>query len=261
MTETMKTINPYRLVLQFLVRRIRWDLDWRSWSSRRALARLKDSHAGKKAVILCNGPSLLKTDFHEISETGVFSFGLNKINLLFDTTSFRPDCVVSVNGHVIAQNQVFFNETALPIFLDWTARRIVKKRSNVIFLHSIYFPEFAEDCSLSVFQGFTVTYVAMQLAYHLGFRAVALVGCDHSFAQKGRPNEAVIAGIHDPSHFHPKYFADGMTWNLPDLRSSELYYLLARHRYEENGRKLYNCTVGGELEVLPRCSLEQYLAD
>jgi hypothetical protein len=109
-------------------------------------------------------------------------------------------------------------------------------------------------------KGYTVTYVAMQLAFHMGFRTVALVGCDHSFSQKGRPNEAVVAGRHDPSHFHPKYFADGATWNLPDLRSSEFYYSLARDRYEENGRKLYNCTAGGNLELLPRRALEQFVA-
>jgi hypothetical protein len=137
----------------------------------------------------------------------------------------------------------------------------VRKRANVVFLHSVQYPSFAEDCRMSVFQGFTVTYVAMQIAFHLGFRAVGLVGCDHNFAQKGKPNEAVVAGHHDPSHFHPKYFADGATWNLPDLRSSEFYYLMANDRYEENGRKLFNCTTGGALEVLPRRTLKQFLAE
>jgi hypothetical protein len=259
--ETMKTVNPYRVAKQLVCGRIRWDLDWRSWSSRRALTRLRGVHAGGKAVILCNGPSLLRTDFQAINKAGLFTFGLNKINLLFETSVFRPSCVVAVNDHVIEQNRDFFNETLLPLFLDSAARKWIKKRDNVVFLHSVHYPSFAEDCRVSVFQGSTVTYVAMQLAFHMGFRAVGLVGCDHNFAQKGRPNEAVVAGRHDASHFHPKYFADGATWNLPDLRSSEFYYLMAKDRYEENGRRLYNCTAGGDLEVLPRLTLEQFLTE
>jgi hypothetical protein len=36
---------------------------------------------------------------------------------------------------------------------------------------------------------------------------------------------------------------------------------MARDHYEENGRRLYNCTAGGDLEVLPRLTLEQFLAE
>ena len=257
----MKTLNPYRVARRLLCDRIRWDLDWRAWSSRIALARSRGAHAGAKAVILCNGPSLLRVDFRAISEAGLFTFGLNKINLLFESNAFRPSCVVAVNGHVIEQNRDFFNETLLPLYLDSGGRKWIRKRTNVVFLHSALFSSFAEDCSMSIYQGQTVTYVAMQLAFHLGFRSIALVGCDHSFAQKGKPNEAVVAGRTDPNHFHPKYFADGVTWNLPDLRASEFYYLMAKDHFEANGRELYNCTAGGALEVLPRLSLEQFLGE
>jgi hypothetical protein len=124
----MKTVNPYRVAKQLVFERIRWDLDWRSWSSRKALAKLRGVHAGGKAIILCNGPSLLQTDFRAITEAGLFTFGLNKINLLFETSSFRPSCVVAVNDHVIEQNRDFYNETLLSLFLDSVARRWVKKR-------------------------------------------------------------------------------------------------------------------------------------
>jgi len=159
---------------------------------------------------------------------GVFTIGLNKINLLFDKTDFRPSCVVAVNRFVIEQNRDFFSTTDIPIFVSHVGRDLLPTRPNVAFLHSIFFPIFARDCSVSVPEIATVTYTAMQLAFHMGFRDVALVGCDHNFATKGQANKVVSSGKEDPNHFDPRYFSGGQKWQLPDLAMSELGYALAR---------------------------------
>jgi len=210
-------------------------------------------------VVLCNGPSLLKVDFDLLQRSGVFCFGLNKINLLFDKTPFRPSCVVAVNPLVLEQNASFYNQTDLPIFLDSHASRFVRGRNNVGFLHSNVFPIFARDCSLSLFQGYTVTYVALELAFHMGFRQVALVGADHNFAVKGAANKTVVSGEKDESHFDPNYFAGGMKWQLPDLFQSEVAYTMARDMYAAYGGRVVNATKGGNLEVFSREQLFQFL--
>lgn len=253
------TLNPYRLAAGFLRRRLAWDLSPQSWRSRRVLRSWRDRHAGEPAVILCNGPSLLKVDFDALAASGAFCFGLNKINLLFERTSFRPHCVVAVNPHVIEQNAAFYDETTLPLFLDSVAAGRVKPRDNVAFLHSSAFPRFARDCSVSVWQGYTVTFVAMQLAFHMGFRRVALVGADHSFATKGPANQTVVAGERDESHFDPRYFAGGVKWQLPDLFQSEVAYTMARDMYRAFGGEVLNCTEGGQLEVFDRMPLARFL--
>jgi len=253
------TLNPYRLAAGFLLRRLQWDLNLQSWRSRSVLRGWKDRHPGAKAVILCNGPSLLKVDFDLLQGQGVFCFGLNKINLLFDKTSFRPHCVVAVNRLVLEQNAAFYNQTDLPLFLDSGATPLVKGRPNVAFLHSNVFPIFARDCSMSLFQGFTVTYVAMQLAFHMGFRQVALVGADHNFATKGAANKTVVSGEKDESHFDPSYFAGGMKWQLPDLFQSEVAYTMARDMYAAYGGSVVNATEGGKLEVFERRSFSTFL--
>jgi hypothetical protein len=93
----------------------------------------------------------------------------------------------------------------------------------------------------------------------MGFKQVALVGCDHSFISKGPANKIVTAGGTDPNHFHPKYFADGLEWQLPDLAGSEIHYETAKETYELFNRKIINCTDGGKLEIFPRESLENFL--
>jgi hypothetical protein len=115
--------------------------------------------------------------------------------------------------------------------------------------------------TVSLNQGYTVTCVAMQLALHMGFSEVALIGCDHNFAVKGPANAEVRAEGVDRSHFDPRYFSNGQKWNLPDLTASEYYYAQAASVYARLGRKLWNCTEGGCLELLPRCSLAEFLRD
>lgn len=252
------TVNPYIQAAAEVIRRISWDLTLESWRSRRKLRGWHDRFQGGKAVILCNGPSLLKTDFAALN--AVFTFGLNKINLLFHQTDFRPSCIVAVNPYVIEQNAEFFNQTAVPLFIDSRSRRYLRARESVSFLHSTGLKRFARDCSMSVYQGHTVTFVAMQLAIHMGFREIALVGCDHNFATKGLANQVVTSGETDPNHFDPNYFAGGVKWELPDLVQSEISYLLAGQVVEALGGRIVNCTEGGKLENFPRMPLSEFLS-
>lgn len=263
MTDT--TINPYRRIFSSVLEsipdvidRMAWDVRPASRRSRRALRSVRSKYSGQTAVIMCNGPSLNKVDFQLLN--GVFTFGLNKINLLFERTDFRPDAIVSINRHVIEQNRDFFSKTDIPLFLSSKSEKLVVTGENVIYLHTAHQKKFATDVSMSVAEGGTVTYVALQLAFHLGFQRVGLVGCDHSFASAGRANSSIIAGAVDKDHFDPRYFSNGVTWQLPDLDSSEIAYILARSAFAAAGRELVNCTVGGRLDVFPRRTLCEFIA-
>jgi hypothetical protein len=251
------TVNPYRYAMYEIWNRLRWDLNPNSWSSRAKLTAYKDKYRNQKAVILCNGPSLMKSDFKLLDN--VFTFGLNKINLLFESNDFRPSCIVAINYLVLEQNSLFYNQTDIPLFLDSYATRYVRTRKNTIFLHTSLQQKFAKDCSVSIYHGFTVTFTALQLAFHMGFREVALVGCDHNFAAKGMPNVAVVAVEKDANHFDSRYFSNGAKWQLPDLLQSEVSYRIARDIYELEGRRVVNATKGGKLEILQRQDLEEFV--
>jgi len=258
--EPKATINPYRSAVGLILFRILWDIHPYSWVSRKRIKTWKDRFLGQKAVILCNGPSLNRVNFDDLAASGTFTFGLNKINLLLKRINFRPSVIVAVNPYVIEQNAEFYNRTDIPLFLDSKGGKRVRFRNNVHFLHSADSSgSFAKDCSISINQGHTVTYVAMQLAFHMGFKEVALAGCDHTFATKGPANKTVIAGKEDPNHFDPNYFADGVKWQLPDITASELHYEVARDTFERHGRKIINCTEGGKLEIFTRQPLSEFL--
>jgi hypothetical protein len=106
-----------------------------------------------------------------------------------------------------------------------------------------------------------VTFVALQLAYHMGFREVILLGLDHRFSAKGRPNRVAIRpDSPDRDHFHPDYFPKGARWQLPDLRRSELAYAEARTAFENDGRRIVDATPDGGCTVFERRDLQQLFA-
>lgn len=251
------TANPYRYGAFEIWNRMKWDFNPESWRSRKTLKNLKNKYAGQKAVIACNGPSLLKSDLRLINNT--FVFGLNKIYLLFDKSDFRPSCIVAVNPYVIEQSRDFYNSTNIRLFLNSSSFDQVSSRDNVTFLHLTMQSKFAKDCSMSIQTGYTVTFVAMQLAFHMGFSNVALIGCDHNFFTKGPANTLVISSEKDENHFDPNYFSQGVNWQLPDLVKSEMFYCLAKDVFEAHGRKIFNCTSGGKLEIYPRLDLKSWI--
>jgi hypothetical protein len=223
---------------------------WRRASIQR-LAGLKDSQRGKRAFIVGNGPSLARTDINKLKNEK--TFGMNRVFLAFPAWGFQTSYFVCVNDLVIEQSAPEIAPLKIPKFLSWRSRRFIRPDQQTIFLHSTYErPAFARDSRGRLWEGATVTYVALQLAFHMGFDAVILVGVDHSYSSKGKPNTTVVSQAADADHFDPRYFGQGFRWQLPDLEASERAYKMARQAFEEDGRQVLDATVGGHLTVFPK---------
>lgn len=227
---------------------------WRRESIRR-LAGLREVHSLERAFIIGNGPSLQNTDLSRLR--GEFTFGLNRIYLMFPKLGFPTSCLVSVNDLVIEQCRGEMDALEIPRFLSWRSRRFYPASEALAslptFLYTTYDgPIFGRDARWRLWEGATVTYVALQLAFHMGFRQVILIGVDHNFASKGEANRTVVSEGDDPNHFSPQYFGKGFRWQLPDLDTSEQGYEMARQAYTAAGRQVLDGTVGGKLTVFPK---------
>jgi len=223
------------------------------WSkSLHALRQYENIHRGKRCFILGNGPSLRQTDLSKLR--GEYTFGLNHIYLLFPELGFTTNYLVSVNDLVLEQCAAEMINLDLPKFFTWRARRWFRDDPKVAFLDTDFTgdEDFSTRITHRVFEGFTVTYVALQLAYHMGFSQAILVGVDHNFVTQGPANQAIISQGDDPNHFAPNYFGKGFKWQLPDLEGSERAYRMAHQAYTRDGRKVFDATVGGKLTIFPK---------
>ncbi|MBN2044473.1 MAG: DUF115 domain-containing protein [Anaerolineales bacterium] len=229
---------------------------WRRFSIQQ-LGAYQDKHKGERCVIIGNGPSLKHTDVSKIKDE--YTFGMNRIYLAFPEWGFETSYFVSINDLVIEQCAGEIRALRMPKFLSWHSHPHIAPAADLMFLYTTYYdPKFATDVRGRLWEGATVTYVAMQLAYYMGFEEVVLIGVDHSFKQKGEPNKTVISEGDDESHFDPKYFGKGFRWQLPDLETSELAYRRARQVYEAAGRRIVDATVGGKLDVFPKVEFDSY---
>jgi hypothetical protein len=227
-------------------------IDKRWAESTHRLEQLENMHAGQRCFIIGNGPSLRRTDLTKLR--GEFTFGVNRIYLLFPELGFTTTYLVAVNDLVLEQCAQEMQNLSLPKFFTWRARRWFKPAMDLTYLDTDFTGE--EDFSASLtgrmFEGFTVTYVALQLAYHMGFNEAILIGVDHNFVTQGAANQAIVSEGDDPNHFTANYFGKGFKWQLPDLAGSERAYKLAFAAYARAGRKVLDATIGGKLTVFPK---------
>jgi len=257
------------------------------------LSAFRGKHAGERCVIMGNGPSLNQTDLSLLKNETVF--GCNGVFLLFDRIDWRPAYYACVDSRVLpdwseeigamlkAQPEMtgFF-----PVRLSDHAggeaprptRSLINDQANVLFFNERIptmanppWSMFSPDPGAYLIQPHTVTITMLQLAAYMGFSEIFLVGCDNAYklteTVEHDGGEATRARVgltstrdDDPNHFDPRYFGSGRRWHVPNLRAMVAQYEQARVALEAQGVRVFNATVGGELEVFERITLKDALA-
>ena len=241
----------YRDRLLPRVETVTYGLSERGRESRGRLNELFNRYTGERCFIIGNGPSIAKTDVSRLRSE--HTFGLNRGYLLFDRIGAPTTFLVAVNRHVVDQFGAELLSAGPPVFVGWRSHRDLPQSSRVIYIRRAPRSAFGRNLTRDgASEGPTVTYMALQLAYHMGFREVILIGVDHSFVSTGPPNLLVTSSGDDPNHFDARYFGAGVRWQLPDLHASDIVYRRAKEAYEAGGRRILDATVGGKLTVFDK---------
>jgi len=232
---------------------------------REKLNTYKNKFKGQRCFIVGNGPSLNKIDLNLLKKE--YSFAVNGIFYKTDEMGYKPTFYVVEDQAVLRDNLDRINDYICDHSFfpsHYKSRLNIRDDMNFVDLdlgfyrefHPYYCkPRFSQDCSQVAYAGQSVTFFNMQLAFHLGFDKVYLIGMDFSY---DIPDSTIIEGVKylsqgaDPNHFHPDYFGKGKVWHDPKLDRVAMNFNLARKVYEENGREIINATVGGKLELFRR---------
>lgn len=231
-----------------------WEFFHLARKNKECIQGFKDIHAGKRCFIVANGPSLLKTNLDFLANE--FTFGMNRIYLNFERSSFRPTYLVTVNELILEQCANEIAQLDMPKFLNWNRRSYYGNLdSKTFFLKSkmTISDSFQYDLTRPMVVGATVTFVTLQLAYYMGFKKAILIGLDHNYTDKGIPSKTETrTSEQDESHFHAQYFPKGFKWQLPDLLRSEIEFEIARKSFEANKREVLDATIGGKCQVFEK---------
>ena len=186
-------------------------------------------------LIICNGPSL--NDIPNELLNKYQAFGSNRVYLRYIPNYYAcvdPNCV-----------QFIEEIEALKGTTKYIGERLSDSITDSIPLHSVSAKIFSKDPLMKVYEGWTTTYVLMQLAYYLGFQKVGLVGCDHYYGEFDEQGNLIGE---DNTHFSKDYL-DGVEWGKPNLEKTEEAYRIAKKIFEEDGREIVNLSTETKLEV------------
>lgn len=245
----------------------------------RRLFHLKGAYAGHRCFIMGNGPSLNRMDLSLFAREYVW--GSNRCYLLFDRIKWRPRFFVSVDTRVLPDiaddvNKQICELTSTSFFFPVIFRRkgLLDWARNVYWYKEVMPKDTGNACemfSLNVEQQVssvrTVTVAALQCAVYLGFNPIYLIGCDTSYTVPNSVNheddekdKLTSTADDDCNHFDPSYFGKGRKWHEPHADRMIAHYKLVKEVCDPLGVRIYNATVGGELEVFPRVDYREVLA-
>lgn len=238
------------------------------------LSSFYNAFKGERCFIIGNGPSLNKNDLDLLENE--YSFGVNSFYYKTRETGFRPTFYVVEDNSVMKENLAEIKEFEAPFkFFPTLYKRLHPKTPNTFFFEmnrgfyeksslNYVVPRFSTDASKVLYCGQSVTYINLQLAFYMGFTEVYLIGMDFNYdipASHKRTGDVLLSDSDDPNHFHKDYFGAGKTWKDPKLERVLVNYKMADLAFSAVGRKIYNSTVGGKLEVFDRVDYEALLRD
>lgn len=211
---------------------------------------MKNTHKGETCLVIGNGPSLADVPLDFLNKYP--SFGTNRIYRMKD---FTPTYYVAVNPEIIKQST---DEIGTIDAHKFIRDGFADKFEDAIPLKNSGQPQFSKEPLKLLYEGFSVTYVCLQLAYWMGFKTVLLVGVDHKYASNGGANVLMSAPM--DNHFSENYYQPGEVWNNPDLIRSAKAFELAKDAFSKARprRKIVNLTPETGLDVFPKGKVSEW---
>ena len=249
------------------------------------LAPYKDRHAGERAVIMANGPSLNAMDLSPLAHEVVF--GCNAGFLIYKDYDWRHRYFFCVDSRVVfdrledLQSWQLNNpkgQLFLPAAVDIISERgeifnrsvkdCVPDQTQIEFFNMSKIGQISRGHVLSknllygVTEPFTVTATMLEFAIFMGFKEIFLIGADTSYEvdssviQAGPEGSEGVKALltstsDDVNHFDTEYFGAGREWHAPNPQRMLWHYQKIQEEKPAD-TTIYNAGVGGRLEVFPR---------
>lgn len=234
-----------------------------------AIASYRNRHQGERCFILGTGASLANVDTRLVANE--ITFGMNLMCRDFGKLGFVPTYYVAEDEKIIRRCGAEIGElSGERVFLPAYAKDWMPDSARPVYLNYIRqdfdefdIPFFGVDPGRRVWGSGSAAYMAMQLAFYMGFSQVYLLGVDNNYSalQKSKITATgVIYDRDDPDHFEPARFERGVEWTLPQPEKQIPAYEKALYAFSRNGRELINCSPKTRLKAIPYQTLKWALA-
>lgn len=233
----------------------------------RAMAKLRNTHPGESCFIIGNGPSLTVEDLSALHAKGIATFAVNRIYQIFPQTDWRPTYYVSTD-HVMIRDKLS-EVDQIPAKIKFIPLQnkyylgIKVKGATHFFRNDLREkdqPEgFSLDCTEQVNMRGTVTIACMQLAMHMGYKHIYLLGIDHNFDKIITEQGEVIIDPSVKNYFIEGYDADVASEVTHNLGNTTRAYYDVRRFIDKTDVRIYNASRQTKLEAFERVTFEEAL--
>lgn len=214
-------------------------------------------------LIVGNGPSLNVKDLELLA--GIPAIASNKINLLFEKTSWRPKLYTVSDALVLFKfpksQYDDFDRVLVPhtgYFMARTVRKLpwhMAAASDVQEWKKFGTPH---PIDFGLLDGNTVTTYNIQLAMWLGAKTIYVIGCDHFYTEDKHQGVKKLAhGASASNHFDPRYRKPGEIVNSAPIEKLEIGYTAVNDLAKMTGVRIINITRKTALEVFERGNVEE----
>lgn len=232
------------------------------------MARLHNSHLNESCFIIGNGPSLTVEDLETLHAKGIDTFAVNRIYQIFPKTNWRPTYYVSTDAVLIRDkldevNQIPSKFKFIPLqnkyYLDIKVEGATHFFRNDIRENDQ--PEgFSLDCTEQVNTRGTVTIVCMQLAMHLGYKHIYLLGIDHNFDKIITESGEIVIDPSVKNYFIEGYDDDVSKEVQHDLGTTTKAYWAVRRFIDNTDVRIYNASRQTKLNSFELISFEDAIS-
>lgn len=228
----------------------------------RNMKRIHNTHLGESCFVIGNGPSLTVDDLNTLVEKNIDCFAMNRIFKIFPQTKWRPKYYVNTDWMLIRDvleevNNIPTEQKFFPAYHLYYQcfRKTINKRAII----QVYYNElsFQLDCSNAVYNGGTVTISAIQLAAHMGYRNIYILGVDHNFDNVIDENGNTVINKDVKNYFCDNYDNDLQDYVVHNLGRTTKGYYAVQEFYSKHGVNIYNATRTTKLEAFPKISFEE----
>ena len=232
------------------------------------LQKYRNAHRGEKCFVIGNGPSLKAEDLQKLHETGVVTFGTNRVFNIFDQTDWRPTYYMSEDITILKDIQrtvevIPAKAKFIPINLKWYEDVNI---DGAQYFYLDYSGKYEESFGLSLNAAHgirccgTVTMTCIQLAIYMGFSEIYLLGVDHNYSRYTDENGNIVEDPNIKDYFCGNYDMDFKAHINRNLGGTTKAFCAAEQLSKMKGNfRIYNATRGGKLEVFQRVNFETFL--
>jgi len=213
---------------------------------RQRFKKLKNIHNGERCFLLGTGPSLKNTDVSLLKNEicfGVNSLLSEDIGIKFKYYGLAGANEKCLNGIKTKKNStLFLFRAAARMYFDLHSPidNVIALKTNGLILKKKSIPH---DIAKNVYGGGgTIIVPCLQICHYLGFKEVYLLGCDCNYEGEAHFTDyerVPFTGSSEKKHWNKTFKA----------------YEICKREFEKDGRKIYNSTAGGKLEVFERKKL------